>query len=107
MAIDYFEGRAKFSNREEFPFPSMVLLDLKLPLVMGLEVLKWIRQKFGFKIVVLVLSASQNDADVEEAYRLGANAYLVKPGDTGHLREWVAAIRDFWLRQKIAARRPA
>ena len=106
MAIDYLEGRAQFCNREEFPFPSIVLLDLKLPRVMGLEVLKWIRQKFGFKIVVLILSASKNDADVEEAYRLGANAYLVKPSDVGHLCELVAAIQDFWLRQNIAPSQP-
>jgi CheY-like chemotaxis protein len=97
QAIDYLEGKDKFSNREQFPLPCLVLLDLKLPHVMGLEVLKWIRQKAGIELVVVMLTASGNQADIEAAYQLGANAFLIKPSEAGKLEDMVKAIRDFWL----------
>ena len=73
-AID-LQGVGKFADREQFPFPSLVLLDLKLPFVMGLDVLKWIRQQPGMTLVVLLLTASGEEADIETAYRLGANGF--------------------------------
>src|SRR5688572_20815806 len=83
QAIDYFKGAGKFANREEFPLPCLVLLDLKLPYVMGLAVLKWIRQQPEITAIVLILSASKEEADITTAYHLGANGYLVKPPDMG------------------------
>src|SRR5438094_4878289 len=85
QAIDYFEGTGKFANRVEFPLPCLVLLDLKLPYVMGLDVLKWLREQPGLPIVVVVLTSSRNDADIKTAYHLRANAYLVKPPELGKL----------------------
>ena len=79
QAIDYLKGAGKFAEREEFPLPCLVLLDLKLPHVMGLNVLKWIRQQPGAPLVVVMLTASGEDADIATAYRLGANAFLTKP----------------------------
>src|SRR6185295_18830422 len=58
QAIDYLQGSGKFSDREKYPFPCLVLLDLKLPYVMGLEVLKWIRQQPGMALAVVLLTAS-------------------------------------------------
>src|ERR1043166_5515933 len=78
-AIDYLEGTGKFANREEFPMPYLIVLDLKLPFVMGLDVLKWIREQPQLSPIVVVLSSSPENADIEAAYRLGATAYLVKP----------------------------
>src|SRR5438874_11736293 len=75
-AIDYLQGAGKFSDREQFPMPCLVLLDLKLPYVMGLDVLKWIRQKIGTELVVVILSASAENADIAAAYYLGADASL-------------------------------
>ena len=63
-AIDYLSGVGKFANREKFPLPDLMLLDLKLPHVMGLEVLKWIRQQSGMTLAVVVLTASGEAADV-------------------------------------------
>jgi CheY-like chemotaxis protein len=97
QALDYLEGQGRFADREEFPLPILVLLDLKLPHVMGLEVLRQIRQTPELLFPVIILSASQNEADIEAAYRLGANAYLVKPGAAAKLLEMVRAIKDFWL----------
>ena len=83
--IDYFKGTGKFANREEFPLPCLVLLDLKLPRVMGLDVLKWIRQQPEVTAIVVIFSSSNEEADIAMAYRLGANAYLVKPSDVSQL----------------------
>jgi CheY-like chemotaxis protein len=74
-----------------------VLLDLKLPLVPGLEVLKWIRQQAQLSVPIVILTSSENEADIEAAYRLGANAYLVKPNEVTKLVEVAKAIKDFWV----------
>src|ERR1051325_2700505 len=97
QAIDYLRGDGKFADRLQFPLPCLVLLDLKLPHVMGLDVLKWIRQQPGPAIVVVMLTASGEDADIAAAYRLGANAFLVKPSEANKLEDMAKAIRDFWL----------
>lgn len=97
QAIDYLKGAGKFADREQFPLPCLVLLDLKLPHVMGLEVLKWIRQQSGLALVVVLLTASGQDADIATAYRLGANGFLVKPSEASKFEDMVKAIKDFWL----------
>jgi CheY-like chemotaxis protein len=101
QAIDYFKGAGNFANREEFPLPCLVLLDLKLPYVMGLEVLKWIRQRPELQVIVIILSSSKDEEDIATAYRLGANGYLVKPPDLGKLLDMAKSIKDFWLTQNI------
>ena len=97
QAIDYLKGAGKFSDRKSFPLPCLVLLDLKLPYVMGLEVLKWIRQQPGAFLVVILLTASAEDEDIASAYRLGANAFLTKPSQASSLVEMARSIKDFWL----------
>src|SRR5579859_3819304 len=72
-AIHYLQGTGKFAERAQFPLPELVLLDLKLPFVMGLDVLRWIRQQSGLVPIVVILSASQEESDIAAAYRLGAN----------------------------------
>ena len=96
-AIDYLGGRGAYADRERFPLPGLVLLDLKLPRVMGLEVLKWIRQQAQlYGIVVVVLTSSNLGPDIDMAYRLGANSYLVKP-TPDKLSEMISAIKQYWL----------
>jgi CheY-like chemotaxis protein len=97
-AIDYLAGTAKFADRAQFPLPTLVLLDLKLPQKSGLEVLHWIRHNPAHQtLVVLILSTSREPGDIERAYRLCANAYLVKPHDVGQLAELMKSIKAFWL----------
>jgi two-component system response regulator len=96
-AIDYLRGTGKFANRGKFPFPCLVLLDLKLAYVMGLDVLQWIRRECPTPLVVIILTASAEDEDIATAYRLGANAFLTKPSEASKLEEMVRAIKDFWL----------
>jgi two-component system response regulator len=97
QAIDYLQGAGKFADRASFPFPSLILLDLKLPYVMGLDVLRWIRKQPGTPPVVVMLTASGEEVDVAAAYRLGANAFLTKPSDAGKLRDMLKSITEFWL----------
>lgn len=98
-AIAYLSGDGKFADRGLFQLPSLVLLDLKLPYVMGLDVLKWIRQRSEPGMVVVMLSASGEDSDIKAAYGLGANAFLIKPSEASQLEVMVKAIKDFWLTQ--------
>jgi two-component system response regulator len=87
-AIDYLEGTGRYADRTHFPRPDFILLDLKLPYVMGLDVLKWIRSKSHYNdIRVVVLTSSVQESDMGAALRLGANGYLVKPASPAGLRE--------------------
>jgi CheY-like chemotaxis protein len=98
QAIDYLAGRGAYADRERYPLPSVVFLDLKLPFKSGHEVLAWIRnQRELAQIVVVVLSSSNQPSDVEEAYRLGANSYVVKPAATEQLIAWAAAFKHYWI----------
>ena len=97
QAIDYLQGAGQFADRGRFPYPSLVLLDVKLPYVMGLEVLRWIRAERGTALAVLMLSASAQEEDIVTAYRLGANAFLCKPSEASKFEEMVKSIKDFWL----------
>jgi CheY-like chemotaxis protein len=97
-ALDYLSGHGEYADRERFPLPCLILLDLKLPRVMGFEVLKWIREQPALKaLVVIILTSSCLQPDIEKAYELGANAYLVKPSSPPELRELAAGIKQFWL----------
>jgi len=106
QAIDYFKGAGKFANRQEFPLPCLVMLDLKLPYVMGLDVLKWIRQQPEISAIVIILSSSKAEVDISTAYRLGANAYLFKPSDRSKLQVIAKSIKDFWLTQNTPPPEP-
>ncbi len=87
-ALDYLRGHGRFADRTAFPFPSLVLLDLKLPFVSGLEVLEWIQsQPFKSSLLVIILTSSAEDRDIHRAYHLGARAYLTKPPASKTLRE--------------------
>jgi CheY-like chemotaxis protein len=97
-AQDYLSGTGIFADRHEYPLPYVILLDLKLPRVMGLEVLKWIRERPEFDFtIVLILSSSSMPEDVESAYRLHANGYLVKPYTLERLELMTQAIKEFWF----------
>ncbi len=97
-AMDYLGGHGDYADRERFPLPCLTLLDLKLPRVMGLEVLKWMREQPGLKgLIVIVLTSSRLGPDLDRAYQLGANAYLVKPSSPKDLRKTVTGIKQFWL----------
>jgi CheY-like chemotaxis protein len=97
-AMDYLSGVGKYADRDAFPLPCLMLLDLKLPRVMGLEVLRWLRGQPELKtIIVIILTSSRLAPDIEATYQLGANAYLVKPSSPAELVEIAMRIKKFWL----------
>jgi CheY-like chemotaxis protein len=97
-AIRYLSGAGEFADRERFPIPCLLLLDLNLPRRSGLEVLKWTReQTFLQGLPVIMLTSSSQDRDIGSAYTLGANGYLVKPPSSEKLFEMVTSLRDACL----------
>jgi CheY-like chemotaxis protein len=98
-ALDYLSGTGQYGDRDKYPLPFLIILDLKLPLVRGLEVLQWIRERPEFEmIIVVVLTSSRETRDIDAAYRLGANSYLVKPTNVQRLLEMVKGIADYWIK---------
>jgi len=97
-AIAYLKGDGPYSNRSEHPFPDLVLLDLKMPRIDGFETLEWIRQQPGIrKLPVIVLASSKELRDVNKAYTLGANSFLVKPLNFQNAVTLAKTLHDFWL----------
>lgn len=97
--VAYLKGDGKFYNRAEYPLPSLLLLDLKMPRMDGFEVLKWIRTQPGLSALrVVVLTSSERIRDVNVAYNLGANSFLVKPMDFEHVLELTKILKEYWLR---------
>ena len=95
--IKYLRGDDPYQDRGRFPFPRLVLLDFKMR-VDGWEILQWIRQRPEFRrLPVIVFSGSNYPDDINRAYDLGANSYLVKPSKPEDLSEAVSHIGDFWL----------
>jgi CheY-like chemotaxis protein len=98
-ALRYLSGEEQYANRGDHPMPCLVLLDLKMPKVTGLEVLRWIRSQpalVGLRVVVL--SSSNYPADINAAHGLRVDAYLIKPGT---FDEWVAMVDTlnvYWLK---------
>jgi CheY-like chemotaxis protein len=98
-AMAYLKGQHQYANREEHPLPDLILLDLKMPKIDGFEVLAWIRDQPGIRgIAVVVLTSSDQIRDVNKAYALGANSFLVKPIDFQNYVELGKLIREYWMK---------
>jgi CheY-like chemotaxis protein len=95
-AVAFLDQR--IGTHSSSPVPALVLLDLKLPRKSGFEVLEWIRRHPALRrLPVVVLTSSKESADLERAYDLGANSYLVKPVRQTALIDMVAQINTYWL----------
>lgn len=96
-AISYLQGGGEYADRSQFPMPTVMLLDLKMPMKDGFEVLTWVReQPILRRLSVIILTASARTEDVTQAFDLGANSYLVKPAAMSSLIAMVCCLRD-WL----------
>ncbi len=96
-AIEYLGGHGPHADREAFPMPFLVLLDLRMPGTDGFEVLRWIRSVAELKrLLVVVLTSSNVQADVDRAYDLGANSYLVKPVEFHEMVNLVQRFEVYW-----------
>jgi len=97
QAIAYLSGRGVYANRDTFPHPFLVLLDLKMPGTDGFEVLRWVREEPQFKrLLIVVLTSSNLQADVDRAYELGANSYLVKPVEFEEMYHLLQRFEIYW-----------
>jgi two-component system response regulator len=97
-ALDYLFAAGEHAGRDASVLPSVVLLDLKLPKIDGLEVLRRLRADERTKLVpVVILTASKEEQDVLQGYLLGANAYVRKPVDFGDFAEATKTLGLFWL----------
>ncbi len=97
-AIAGLKGEGRYANRAEYPLPELVLLDLKMPGKSGFEVLTWIRQQRTFRSLrVVVLTSSDQIRDVNTAYQLGANSFLVQPVDFENFVQVSQAVKAYWL----------
>ena len=97
-AIEYLSGLGKFSDRIEYPLPHLFILDLKMPRKTGLDVLGWLHEQPELRCLpVVVLSSSAQRTDIEKAYELGANGFVVKPASVEKRVEMAKVIGAFWL----------
>ncbi len=97
-ALAYLKGEDKYADRSAFPFPDLMLLDLKMPKKNGLEVLEAIRSDPLLKrLTVVVFTSSNQPRDIDLALELGANSYLVKPSDAKVLVGLLQRVEDYWF----------
>ena len=97
-AIDYLAGAGRYTDREQYPLPCLVMLDLKMPRKNGMETLQWIRgQETLQALPVIMFSSSLHPEEIEKAYRLGASAFLTKPSGVAERVELAKRIKCSWL----------
>jgi len=97
-AIEYLKGLEEYSDRAAYPYPGLVILDLKMPGLGGFEVIQWMRSHPQAKLVpIIVLSSSSQPEDINRAYELGANAFMVKPPNHRALEQLLNTMGEFWL----------
>jgi CheY-like chemotaxis protein len=95
--IDYLQGAGQFHDRTQHPLPQLVLLDLKMPRLDGFVVLEWARQQSRFAgLAIVIFSGSGEQRDINRAYDLGANSYIVKPHSMAELNELVGRFKKHW-----------
>ena len=96
-AMAYLKGEGAYGDRTQYPLPAVMLLDLNMPMKNGFDVLTWVRTEPAFKgLSIIILTASARAEDVERAFDLGANSYLVKPSNLAALTDMIRCLRD-WL----------
>ncbi|MBB3048210.1 CheY-like chemotaxis protein [Litorivivens lipolytica] len=97
-ALDYLLGRGEYAARNTMNYPRMILLDLKLPKVDGIDILKAISTKVEFRhIPVVVMTSSRETKDIARAYEFGANSYVVKPVDFSVFSDVASKLGEYWM----------
>jgi CheY-like chemotaxis protein len=95
--LDYLKGEGKYEDRKRYPFPNVLILDIKMPRLSGLDVLRWLSRHPECSVMpTIVFSASDMEQDIRQAYQLGASAYFVKPMAFQNLKEVLRSMFEFW-----------
>ncbi len=98
-AINYLRGDGRYADRRAYPFPTVILSDLNMPGMNGFELLRWVKDHPKCSVVPTILfSSSAIASDVREAYRLGANAYMVKPSRADEFESLLHVTCQYWTR---------
>jgi len=107
-AMSYLLGLGEFADREKNPSPNILLIDLNLPRLNGLELLAWLRKQPEFQhLMIVVLTGSARKEEINMAYKMGANSYLVKPTPAQSLQQLVEAFYQYWIVQNHLPDAPA
>ncbi|MDB6123441.1 MAG: putative response regulator, CheY [Pedosphaera sp.] len=107
-AFFYLSGVAPYSERAAHPFPYLVVIDLNLPNVPGMDLIKWIREQPAMDhLLILVLSASDKIHDTLGSYKLGANNFVIKQFKVGDLAESLRDLHETWRARKLYPREPS
>lgn len=102
QAVQYLAGESIYADRQANPFPALLLLDLKLPRRSGLEVLSWVRGQDDLRrLPIVILTSSNQRSDVNRAYDLGINSYLVKPSALDELVVMIKTLTGYWLEMNV------
>lgn len=103
QAMAYLSGDGIYRDRAAYPFPDLILLDLAMPKMSGIDVLKWIREQPGStNTKILIFTSSEKPEDEQAANRIGADGYLLKPTRFDDLKKLVKGVYDQWLTEKPA-----
>ena len=98
-ALDYLSGEPPFTDRKQFPLPSLMLLDLGLPHVDGFHVLEWVRTEPVLQsLPIVILATTSSLADIQRAYQFGANSFITKPADLDKLVRDLETAFQHWLK---------
>jgi len=98
QAMAYLKGEGEFADRQKYPFPTLVLLDLKLPRADGFQVLRWVRSQPAIKTVRIVILSNSQDANVIKlAHELGANSFISKSPDMTEFVAQLRSVKRYWL----------
>lgn len=101
-ALDYVFRRGEFSDFKKSPRPDLILLDLRLPRIDGIDVLREIKESEDLRAIpVVVLTSSMAEPDIVRAYFFHANSYIVKPIDFDEFRKQMVEIANYWLKRNI------
>ena len=98
QALDFIFGRGNYSDRVISQMPKVILLDIKMPKVSGLQVLHAVKSDPRMKVIpVVILTSSEEDPDIKKSYELGANSYIVKPVEFDNFSKTVAELGMYWM----------
>ena len=101
-AIEYLDGSGRFVQRDKFPLPGLLLMDLKMPLMDGFDVLAWLRAHRQFDTLpVVVITSSKHDLDVDKSREMGVSDYRVKPHAYEDLVRLLDDVRKCWLDERF------
>jgi CheY-like chemotaxis protein len=104
--LQYLQGLSQFADRELHPYPRFLMLDLKMPRMGGLEVLRWLQGNRERCVVpTVVCSSSAQDSDIREAYAAGAHTYFQKCQNVRETAEMVSTMSEYWSRAALPIRR--